>query len=235
MEKSVDYGIIIQAIASYLLGAVDFIWEYKNTFSVWLIPDGHHIYTWTLKAAWYRLLKSAKTLVLVWDWAVNDKLCVLDSPVDFFMWKKWKINKDILSKLIKSDIVDFVQHRFDWIDSELPFLRIISDYDNIIFVEIWDKVLKSKVTELLFDISQKSNLMFMSDFHRDKPIDICKELDNKILNLDFVKKNKELYLIEIFLRLSKKMKKTPDLLAYLNTGDVSMDKKITNWFGCAFL
>jgi hypothetical protein len=33
-------------------------------------------------------------------------------------------------------MVDFVQHRFDWIDAELPFLRVISDYDNIIFMEI---------------------------------------------------------------------------------------------------
>jgi hypothetical protein len=37
------------------------------------------------------------------------------------------------------------------------------------------------------------------------------------------------------LRLSKKYKKEPDLLAYLNTWDVSMDKKITNGFWCMFL
>ncbi len=235
MEKWVDYDIIIQAIASYLLWAMDFIWEYKNTFSVWLIPDGHHIYTWTLKAAGYRLLKPAKTLVLIWDWAVNDEICVLDNSVDFFMWKKWTINKNILWKMIKLDITDFVQHRFDWIDAELPFLRVISDYNNVIFMEIWDEVSKLKVTELLLDISGDANLMFMSDFHRDKPMKLCKELDDQILDLNFVKKDKELSLIEIFLRLAKKVWKKPDLLAYLNTWDVSMDKKITNWFGCMFL
>ncbi len=235
MEKWVDYDIIIQAIASYLVWAMDFIWEYKNTFSIWLIPDGHHIYTWTLKAAWYRLLKPAKTLVLIWDWAVNDKICVLDSSVDFFMWKKWRINKAILSKLIKSNIVDFVQHRFDRIDAELPFLRVISDYDNIVFMEVWDWVSKTKITNLLSDISKNANLMFMSDFHRDMPIESCKELDNQILDLNFVKKDKNLFLIEIFLRLSRKLKKNPDLLAYLNTWDVSTDKKITNWFWCMFL
>jgi hypothetical protein len=44
-----------------------------------------------------------------------------------------------------------------------------------------------------------------------------------------------MFLIEIFLRLAKKMKKKPDLLAYLNTWDISMEKNITNWFGCVFL
>jgi hypothetical protein len=69
----------------------------------------------------------------------------------------------------------------------------------------------------LLDIAKNANLMFMSDFHRDKPIKLCKELDDQILDLNFVKKNKELSLVEIFLRLSKKYKKEPDLLAYLNT------------------
>jgi hypothetical protein len=69
----------------------------------------------------------------------------------------------------------------------------------------------------LFDISKKANLMLISDFHRDKPMKLCKELDDQILDLDFVKKNKNLSLIEIFLRLSKKYKKEPDLIAYLNT------------------
>ena len=235
MEKWVDYDIIIQAIASYLLWAMDFIWEYKNTFSVWLIPDGHHIYTWTLKAAWYRLLKPNKTLILVWDWALTDRVCVFNHTIWFFMWKYWEKDEKILSKLKKNDIVKLVDHYFDWMSAEEPFFRIISDYDNIVFMEVWDWVSKTKVSNLLLDISKNANLMFMSDFHRDKPMDLCKKLDNQILNIDFVKNNNDLSLVEIFLRLAKKMKKKPNLLAYLNTWDISTDKKITNWFGCMVL
>jgi len=41
-----------------------------------------------------------------------------------------------LDILEKSDLVEMVGHRFDWINSELPFFRIISDYKNVVFLEI---------------------------------------------------------------------------------------------------
>jgi hypothetical protein len=78
-------------------------------------------------------------------------------------------------------------------------------------------VSKDDTVELLLSLSIDANLMFISDFHRDKPIKLCKKLDDQILNLSFVQKDKDMFLIEIFLRLAKKMKKKPDLLAYLNT------------------
>ncbi len=235
INNNIDYSLILQAISSYLVWAKDFFWNEKNKFSVWLIPDGHHIYTGTLKAVWYRLLKPSKTLILIWEWAINNKVCILNRSIDFFMWKERSLDKKIFSLLKWHDFVDLVDHEFDRISSELPFLRIISDYDNIVFMEIWDKVSKIKLTNLLSQFSDHANLMFISDFHRDKTMKVCKEMDNQILDLDFVKKDKELFLIELFLRIAKKQSKTPSLSAYLNTWDISTDKKITNWFGCMVL
>lgn len=231
-RHEIDYSLILQAISSYLVWAEDFFWNNKNEFSIWLIPDGHHIYTGTLKAAGYRLLKPNKTLVLIWEWAVNNKVCVLDKPVDLFMWKKWAVDEKVFSLLRWFDFIDVVQHKFDWIGSELPFVRVISDYKNIVFMEIGDKVSNVKLLNLLSKIFENANIMFVSDLHRDKSMDECKKLDSNILDLDFVKKNKDLFLIELFLRLAEKQNKQPNLLAYLNTWDISTDKDVTNWFGC---
>jgi hypothetical protein len=52
------------------------------------------------------------------------------------MGKKWGKDQLILDILETYDFVDMVAHKFDWIDSELPFLRIISDYKNLVFLEI---------------------------------------------------------------------------------------------------
>lgn len=231
----INNDLIVEAISSYLVWARDFFWNYKNTFDIALIPDGHHIYTGTLKAAWYRLLKPAKTLILIWEWAVDKKMQVYNCAIDNYMWKKFKLDKKVLSCLSEVDFVEFVDHKFDWIDSELPFARIISNYDNIQFLELWDKISKLKLNNLLLDLSKLWNLMFVSDFHRDKSMEECKDLDSNILDLEFIKKDKDLHVIESFLNIAKKIKKDPLLLSYLNTGDISTDKTVTNWFGCVLI
>lgn len=234
-SKIINNDLIVEAISSYLVWARDFFWDYKNTFDIALIPDGHHIYTGTLKAAWYRLLKPAKNLILIWEWAVDKKIKVYNCAVENYMWKKFKLDKKVLSCLFGLDFVEFVNYKFDWIDSELPFARIISDYESILFLELWDKISKIKLNKFLLDLSKLWNLMFVSDFHRDKSMAECKSLDANILDFQFIKKDKDLYLIESFLILAEKMKREPLLLSYLNTGDISTDKKVTNWFGCILI
>lgn len=235
MDSKLDYDLIVEAVASYLVWSKDFFWNHENNFSIWLIPDGHHIYTGTLKAAWYRLLKPAKTLVLIWEWAVDKKMCVLWKSTDLFMWKVRDVDENVISILKWHDFVKIVDHEFDWVWSELPFLRIISDYTNIVFLEIWNNLPKIKLNNLLLKLSENANLMFVSDFHRDEPMELCKKKDSDILKLDFVKNNVDFFVVEMFLRMAKKLWKKPNLLAYLNTGDISVDKDITNWFWCVFL
>lgn len=236
MEKNIDYSLILQAIASYLVWAKDFFWNItKNDFSLWLIPDWHHIYTGTLKALWYKLLKKTDTLVLIWEWAINNKISVLWDLWETFMGRKWWKNLSILNILETYDFVDVIGHKFDRIDYELPFFRVISDYKNVVFLEIWDALPKTKLINLLTKISKEANLLFISDFNTDKPIKICKKLDKQILNLDFVWKDQNLFVIEIFLMLAKKMKKNPDVIWYLNTWDISTDKDSTTGFGCIMI
>jgi len=234
-KNIINNNIIIEAVTSYLVWAKDFLWNNQNIFDVWLIPDGHHIYTWTLKAAWYRLLKPAKTLVLIGEGAVDNKVCVLNQDIDNCMWKKFKRSKKALSVLSKLDFVEFVEYEFDRIGSELPFVRIVSNCDNIVFLEIGSKLPKVALTKMLLELAKIANLMFISDFHRNQPMDECKRLDSKILDFEFIKNNKDLHVIESFLNIANKIKKKPLLLSYLNTWDISTDKNTTNWFWCVLL
>ena len=103
-NKKIDHNLILQAVTSYLVWAKDFFWNNKNNFSVGLIPDGHHIYTGTLKAAWYRLLRPNKTLVLVWEWAIYHQISILEKPIELFMAKKWNLDEKILWILKKYDL-----------------------------------------------------------------------------------------------------------------------------------
>lgn len=231
MNKKIDYSLVLQAVASYLVWAKDFFTNKKNRYSVWVIPDGHHIYTGTLKATGYKLLKPNETLVLIWESAIDKKLYVYQKNIKNFMWKSW--NKDSnLEKILKwFDFVEFVDNKFDRIDSELPFLNIISNYNKLLFIEVWEKIKKKELLDVLKKISNNANILFISDFHRDNDIKECKKLDNQILDLSFVEKDKDLYLIDIFLNLAKNQSKRPELLAYLNSWDISVDKKNTNGFG----
>jgi hypothetical protein len=52
----------------------------------------------------------------------------------------------------------------------------------------------------------------MSDLHTDKDIKSCKKLDSQIMDLDFVSQRKNLFLIDLFLILSKKNKLDPSLI-----------------------
>lgn len=236
MEKSIDHSLVLQMISSYLVWANDFFWNIKNiNASVWLIPNWHHIYTGTLKALWHKLLKKSDTLVLILEWAINNKISVLWDLWENFMGKKYWKNTNILNILEKHDFVDIVAHKFDRIDYELPFVRIISDYKNIVFLEIGDALPKIKLVNLLQNISKEANLLFISDLHTDKPMTICKKLDKKILDLDFVVQNIDLFLVEIFLMLAKKMKKIPNIVWYLNSGEISTDKDNTTGFGCVMI
>lgn len=235
-NRKIDYSFILQAIVSYVVWAQDFFLNIeKKDFSIWLIPDWHHIYTGTLKALWYKLLKKSDTLVLIWEWAINNRISVLWNLWEMFMGKKWWKNQSILNILETYDFVDIVAHKFDWVDSELPFIRIISDYKNIVFLEIWDALPKTKLINLLNKISKKANLLFISDFHTDKPMSICKKLDKKILDLGFISKNQNLFILEMFLELAKKVKKDPQNMGYLNTWDISTDKEYTTGFWCIMI
>lgn len=231
MDKKIDYSLVLQAIASYLVWAKDFFLDKKNKYSVGLIPDWHHIYTGTLKATWYRLLKQNDTLILIWESAIDKKLSVYSRKIENFMWNDWDLDQNI-SKILKAvDFVEFIDEKFDRVDSELPFLNVISQYKNLVFLEVWENIEKNKLLDLLSEISKQANILFISDFHRDREIEECKKLDKKILDLNFVKKNKDLFVIDLFLTLAEKLDKKPELHAYLNSWDISVDKKVTNGFG----
>ncbi len=212
MDKTIDNSLVLQSIASYLVWAKDFFWKNKNIFNVALIPDMHHVYTWVIKATWYRLLKKCDSLVLIWDSAMDDKIFWMKSEISVFMWKKWNLDKNIVDILAKSKITKAVDHTFDWLDYELPFLRVISEYKNLMFMEIWEKVDKASTLKLLKNVSKNANIMFVSDFN----------------------KNEDSFSSKIFFDLAKKSDKKPKKSPYLNIWDLSLSKDDENQFSCMF-
>lgn len=86
-----------------------------------------------MKALWYHLLDKKDNLVLISKWQNKDKILAALGFEEVFMGKKrWKATK-IIDILGKSSLVELIAHKFAWVDREIPFVRIISDYKNIIF------------------------------------------------------------------------------------------------------
>jgi len=91
-----------------------------------------------------------------------------------------------------------------WVDREIPFVRIISDYKNIIFLEIGKNVSKVKATNLLLNVSKHSNIMFVSDLNSAKTSEDCDKINLEMLKSGH-SNNKNLFIVDLFLRLMKKV------------------------------
>ncbi len=224
MGNKVDYHILIQKIMFYLIVANEYFWEtQKNKYSIWLIPNLDSEYTNPLKALWYHLLDKKDNLVLISKWQNKDKILASLGFEEVFMGKKrWKATK-IIDILGKSSLVELIAHKFAWIDREIPFVRIISDYKNIIFLEIGKNVSKVKATNLLLNVSKHSNIMFISDLNSAKTSEDCDKINLEMLKSGH-SNNKNLFIVDLFLRLMKKVSNSIVIWWYLNNSDLINNK-----------
>lgn len=224
MDNGVDYQIILQMFVSYLVLAQEAFWDQeKNNYSVWLIPELDDVYVNPLKALGYYLLEPKDTLILISKWFTKNKVVALWNTGEIFMGKKrWKATK-VLNILEENSFVELIAHKFTWIDREMPFVRIISDYKNIVFLEIGNGVSKIKLIKLLADLQKHANLLFISNLNSAKDSESCKKLDSEIL--DWKLKNKDLFIVDLFLWVTKKLSKKMKLAGYLNMWELIKDNK----------
>lgn len=224
-----DYTLTLQMVSAYLLWANELLYWKKNIFDVALIPAGHPMYTGMLKSTGYRLLKPCKTIFVVWKW-IWKNISVFAGEYPVYMWKKWKISKWSSEILQKSKNIKIENNLFDWCSFEYQFLRIISDYSEVVFVEIWDNVSKISAVNLLAKLSKLWNILFISDLHSGYPLEECIDLDEDIYSPWVLDNDSQMFLVDVFCKLMKKLHKKPETIWYINSWDITDNKKSTTWY-----
>ncbi len=166
-EFAVDHEVVMEHTLSYLFGAKDIVKGVSRDFDVAFLPSWYHFYTGILQAASYRWLKNKTKTILIFEWKDDDSIFIYDKPIWPFLWKTWELDKEIKKLLKKFDFVSFDTYWIESIYSQLNYLRILFNTEQIIPIFVWSKLNKKNFIKFIstFDIVSDFNLVFISDIH----------------------------------------------------------------------
>ena len=222
--EDIDFDLAIESVSVDVCNAQDswYLPKIKQRYGVAFLPKIHHLYSGVLKVAWYKRLKQKNRLFVISEW--KSGISIFNSEI-IFMWQKWNFDNSIFGKFDKSLKLNKSDEWFQWMASELPYVRMLSDYDEIYFIEIWCRVKKDTVLDFLSELYPLWNIAFLSDLYSGLPFKECITLDEKTLNW----KNK-LTVFDRFLSLAEKYKKNPRFIWYMNSSEIDWNTKSTTWF-----
>ncbi len=221
-----DNDIVISSVMFDTCGAEElwFLPDIKKRWNVALIPAWHHLYTWRLKAAWYKWLTAktwALSIILLWEW----KWISLYTKELNCLWKKYMLD-DIEKRNFCTDFgVKLADEWIENFDYELPYPRILCDYKKIYIFKIWEKTPKKDLNKIFDYLYKIWNVVFVSDLHSWLPIDECTKLDEETVNW-----KKDLKVFDWFFSLAEKKKKKARFIWYMNSSDMNWNINNTTWF-----
>lgn len=227
-NKKIDFDndIIVCSVAQDLTNA-NFLWylpNVKKRYNVAVIPAWHFLYTWRLKSAWYKWLdfEKKKTLSMVFLWWNITWISIYSNDI-IFMWKRRNTDVKLIQKYCKN--IKFFDELPEKIQYELPYPRILNDYDSVYIFEIWEKTSKKVVEEFLLHLSKIWNIVMFSDLHSWLSVSECENLDEETLNW-----KKDLKVFDRFFSLAEMSKKKPKFIWYSNSADLDWKTSSTTWY-----
>lgn len=166
-EFVVDHEVVMEHTLSYLFGAKDLVKGISRVFDVAFLPSWYHFYTGILQAASYQWLKNKTKTILIFEWKEDDKISIYNKPIWPFLWKIWEFDKKIKTLEKEFDFIKFDEYWIENIYSQLNYLRILFDTQQIIALFVWSKLNKKKFITFMwtFDIASDFNLVFVSDIN----------------------------------------------------------------------
>ena len=205
-----------------------FLGDLKKSWNVAIIPAWHRIYSWELKASWYSLLNNKKwvlSLVLPssWTWII---LCSKEFNC---MWEVLWIKEVFDLDFIKNFWIKLSDSGFDNIIYDLPYPRVLSEYNEIYIFKICEKTAKKRLNDFFDCLYGFGDIVFLSDLHSNLPLDECTKLDEKTVNWE-----KDILAFDWFFSLAGKKKKKAKFIWYINSAEINWNDKSTTWF-CAMV
>jgi len=212
----------------------------KYPYSVALLPQWPHFYTWLLQAAGYLLLDSQKKkMMIISQQSDVNKDIIVDTSIYWPIF--WQTRKTSLAKIstfarsiggILSDKPNpLVQ---DAISFQLPFLRTITDTKEILHVGVGDKISKNqnkKLSTWIKNNIQDYNIILLTNIEippssKSKKSDEQKQIEKLLQTWSTV-------LLELFHTIVANQKKKPEIIAYVNPSDFNKTWSLTTRYICA--
>lgn len=221
-----DNDILLSSVMFDVCGAESnwFLNELKSSYNVALIPAWHRLYCWELKASWYKWLNNKKwilSLVLPssWTWIT---LCSKEFSC---MWEIIWIKEVFDLDFIKKFWIKLSDSWFDNIVYDLPYPRVLSEYNEVYIFKVWEKISKKKLNEFFEYLYSMWNVVFLSDLHSWLPLDECTKKDELTLNWE-----KDIVAFNWFFSLADSKKKKAKFVWYINSADINWNNKSTTGF-----
>ncbi len=218
-----DYDLIMSSITSNLCLAQQegFLPKIKTRYNVAIIPRWHFVYTGRLKAAWYKWLNQ-KWWKLSIIKSTTNKNWIFQYKKDIrFMWNVWKFDETILNTFETKSLSFSEWFMFE----EFAYPRLLSQYNSIMYFDIWSRTPKKTVMWLLDELYKIWNIVFISDLHENLPLHDCLQLDEITLN-----GKKDVLMYDFFYTLAESKHKKFRFIWYGNTSDMDGNEKNTIWF-----
>lgn len=214
----------------------------QKTYSVAIIPQGPHFYTGLLQAAWYLLLNNQKKkLVIISQQSDMPKTILVDSTIYEPIFGKWWKNSLTKIRKLARDIDAKVwlsgqKTLFEYINSQLPFLRVIINNSELLHISIGEKISQSAINKLSIWIQnniQECNIVILTNIELDQATKSPKtDEQNKIMKIIQTTSIKT-PLLTLFQKILIIQKKKSKIIAYVNPSDFGKNKWLTTRYICA--
>ncbi len=238
--------VIAEQVMGYVVGAMEMIptltpWDHPYTIAI--LPQGPHFYTWLLQAAGYLLLDSSKKKLLVISEQYDDlKHILIDGnnygPVFGKMQKQSMKQLGTLTKEFQAKVaLPDQMNLFENIRYQLPFIRVISDIQDIVHVGIGPQI--SQTAKKIFLKWVKKHIQEYAIVALTN-IELPEGKQGKIKNEQQLvaeiisdTTNKSSNVIEFFKEISRYIKQEAEIIAYINPKDIGKKMSLTTRYVCA--
>jgi len=236
--------ILAEQVMGYVVWASELIPTLQpspeNPFSVAILPQGPHFYTWLLQAAGYLLLDTYKKKMIIISQQSDSKDVVLDTnnygPTLGQIRKNTDTEIQAIAKKLGAKLSSQEHSLWEQIGVQLPFLRIITKTDTIIHVNIGDNIPTTKIHKVVDWINKKFteyNVVILANIELPKPA-TSKKTDEQWQLLKIIKTpSSSTPLLTIFQNILRLQKQKPEIVAYVNPSDFGKPKSLTTRYVCA--
>lgn len=238
--------VLAEQVMGYVVWAAELIPTLKPSpdkpFSLAILPQGPHFYTWLLQAAGYLLLDNQKKkIVIISQQSHATKDILLDNtsygPIFGQTWK----NPTTKTKALASQLgakISTEKHTSlsEQMNFQLPFLRTITESDEIIHMSIGDNIGIIKTNKVICRINKifkEYNIVILTNIELSKPAKSKKSDEQTQIAKIIQKASVSTPLLTIFQKILSSQKKKPEIVAYVNPGDFGKTWSLTTRYICA--
>ncbi len=225
----------------YVVGASELIPTLKPSskpYNVAILPQGPHFYTWLLQAAGYLLLDTDKKNMLIISQQIEYPEDILIDHTTYgpILGKNLKNtgnNKALLAhELGAKTVYSQEQLLLGKIDVQLPFLRVITDTEEIIHISVGKNITQEKLKKILHWIKKHISdytIVLLTNIELDQS---TKKVQEQEEILKIVEKS-SIPLLVLFQKILSTQKKKPEIIAYVNPGEFWGQSSKTTRYICA--